>query len=104
MSSTRYKHLLSLIQCRCYDVWNNIYAGATILNEGLQSSGGSVPATVGAFNGWYQGMTVGDVQAVSICSQRQNLDYLNNLFNYWLQNKTPGAGSYCESSWACCWR
>ncbi len=31
---------------------------------------------IGAYNGWYTGMTVGDANSAAVCSQRNNLDYL----------------------------
>lgn len=59
---------------------------------------------IGAYNGWRKGMTVGDATAAKWqgnCHAQNNLDYLTQYCNGWMQNKNAHSmGSYCEcTSW-----
>jgi hypothetical protein len=50
---------------------------------------------MGMYNGWNSGLTLQDVENAAVCTQRQNLDYLYQMFNFWMQNKNAeGQGQY----------
>ncbi|KAJ3571690.1 hypothetical protein NP233_g3591 [Leucocoprinus birnbaumii] len=73
----------------CRDPDFNIHAGAKYFAATLDSLDGDVLLAVGQYNGWYPGLTVGKAEAAKkkgCCRCQQNLDYLQQLFNGWLQN------------------
>jgi hypothetical protein len=51
---------------------------------------------MGAYNGWVPGLTVAAANDYSTCAQHNNLDYLEFVFNWYLQGQTPpsNAGIY----------
>ncbi|KZV73297.1 glycoside hydrolase family 23 protein [Peniophora sp. CONT] len=72
----------------CQELDFNIKAGAKYFSDQLKANGGNVVLTVGAYNGYYKGMTKGDATKAaksSCCRCQQNLDYLQQFFNGWLQ-------------------
>lgn len=71
----------------CYDPWANIYIGARYLKSLLDADPNIVQA-VGNWNGWYKGMTFANVRSALDwnCYAQQNLDYLQQYFNGWLQD------------------
>lgn len=79
----------------CYDPATNIRIGARYLRT-LLDANPNIVAAVGNWNGWFAGMTYDDATATqrSNCYSQQNLDYLHQYFNGWLQNINPyGHGS-----------
>lgn len=76
----------------CYDAETNITIGAqyfqTVLND---QCGGNVACTMGAYNGWTPGLTVQSANNYAICAQHNNLDYLQNVFNGYLQGVDPAS-------------
>jgi hypothetical protein len=66
----------------------------------ISSNGGNVIAAVGSYNGWSKGMTYADATAEASegdCSAQNNLDYLTQFFNGWMQGKSGSSlGTYCE--------
>lgn len=44
---------------------------------------------MGWYNGWYKGLTVEKANNYPICAQHNNLDYLQNVFNGYLQGVDP---------------
>jgi hypothetical protein len=76
----------------CYDAATNIRIGAsyfqTVLND---QCNGNVACTMGAYNGWQPGLTVQSANNYAICAQHNNLDYLQNVFNGYLQGVDPSS-------------
>ncbi|KAJ4483206.1 glycoside hydrolase family 23 protein [Lentinula aciculospora] len=78
----------------CQDVDYNIYTGAKYFSDLLDSNDGDLFLSVGSYNGWYKGMTYADATAAAssdCCRCQQNLDYLHQFFNGWIQNYDPYA-------------
>ncbi|RSH84341.1 uncharacterized protein EHS24_005861 [Apiotrichum porosum] len=74
----------------CYDVDFNIDRGVYYLRDRIDANGGSVLLGMGAYNGWEKGMTRGDVYEKANtwgCFAQQNLDYMEQTLNGWLQNQ-----------------
>ncbi|KAI0283580.1 lysozyme-like domain-containing protein [Russula aff. rugulosa BPL654] len=71
----------------CKDIEFNIRTGAEFFAATLASNGGDVFSTVGEYNGWRLGMTYGDATraANTCCKCQNNLDYLHQFVNGWLQ-------------------
>lgn len=84
----------------CYDPDFNIRRGAEYFAQVLGEHDGSALAALGAYNGWWKNMTLGDVYAMKDaghCSAQPNLDYMHQMLNGWLQGKTGyELGKYCE--------
>ncbi|KZT52570.1 glycoside hydrolase family 23 protein, partial [Calocera cornea HHB12733] len=70
----------------CQDVWFNINTGANYIQTTISQAGGNVVEAVGQYNGWQTGQTISSVISNGNCGAQQNLDYLNEFFNYWLNN------------------
>ncbi|RXK39172.1 hypothetical protein M231_03529 [Tremella mesenterica] len=84
-----------------WDVNWNINAGAKVFMQYYNSNNQNFFAAMGSYNGWKWGLTVGDVAATKAqhCSWQQNLDYLAQIANGWMQNKDgTKIGQYCELS------
>jgi len=78
----------------CKDPNYNIKTGAKFFSDTLAANNGNVLLTVGNYNGWSAGMTEAQATAAadtSCCRCQNNLDYLDQYFNGWLQN-TPADG------------
>lgn len=73
----------------CYNAQTNINIGGQYFNSVLSDSGGNVAAALGGYNGWTPGMTEADANDKSTCGQRNNLDYLQNVLNGYLQGVDP---------------
>jgi len=76
----------------CKDAEFNIKTGAKYFADTLASNDGNVLITMGMYNGWFKGMTVGQATAAastSCCLCQKNLDYPHQVFNGWLQGKNP---------------
>ncbi|KAH7108433.1 lysozyme-like protein [Auriculariales sp. MPI-PUGE-AT-0066] len=73
----------------CLDVDFNVGVGAKYFADSLAELNGNVLETVGRYNGWYPGLTEEKVRSVkdSCCFCQQNMDYMMEFFNGWLQNK-----------------
>ncbi|GFZ51606.1 hypothetical protein JCM24511_09373, partial [Saitozyma sp. JCM 24511] len=82
----------------CWDVDYNIQRGAELFSNMISSNGGNVIAAVGSYNGWSKGMTYADATAEASegdCSAQNNLDYLTQFFNGWMQGKSGSSlGTY----------
>jgi len=73
----------------CRDPNFNIKTGAKYFAQTLSDAGGNVFMAVGEYNGWYKGLTKGAATAArwsDCCTCQNNLDYLHQYFNGWLQN------------------
>jgi hypothetical protein len=72
----------------CKDPDFNIRTGAHFLKGLIDGNGGNVLKSVAQYNGWFPGMTVAKATAIagSCCRCQQNLDYLQQFFNGWIQN------------------
>ncbi|KZT07194.1 glycoside hydrolase family 23 protein [Laetiporus sulphureus 93-53] len=99
--------LMQLTQDKCGDAPNgnckdprisryakayNIRTGAHYFSSTLQNNGGNLLLTLGNYNGWPAGMTYGQATAAAntdCCRCQNNLDYLQQMLNGWLQNKNP---------------
>ncbi|KAL8293122.1 hypothetical protein RQP46_000816 [Phenoliferia psychrophenolica] len=69
----------------------NIKTAAAYFASQLSSSGGEFLVALGAYNGWYSGMSFSDATAMAdsgCCECQQNLDYLYQMLNGWLLGKT----------------
>jgi soluble lytic murein transglycosylase-like protein len=76
----------------CYDAATNISIGASYFKDVIDNQcGGNVACAMGAYNGWYQGLTVAGADNYSTCAQHNNLDYLQNVFNGYLQGVDPAS-------------
>ncbi|KAL5631939.1 hypothetical protein ACGC1H_000084 [Rhizoctonia solani] len=74
----------------CKDPWYNIHTGAKYLADQINNNGGNVLKAVGTYNGWSDGMTYGKATAArytNCCRCQNNLDYLHQFFNGWMQGK-----------------
>ncbi|KAF8316290.1 hypothetical protein DL93DRAFT_2166152 [Clavulina sp. PMI_390] len=84
----------------CRDISYNVNKGAEYFVSVLNSAGGNVPMALGEYNGWYQGLTVAAAEAAANRGepcQQNNLDYIHQQLNGWLQNVDPrarGMGTY----------
>ncbi|PVG01871.1 glycoside hydrolase family 23 protein, partial [Serendipita vermifera] len=74
----------------CYDARTNIYIGANYLRGRIDANGGNIVQAMGEYNGWFVGMNEWDASNHP-CGQRNNLDYLNNVFNGYLQGVDPSS-------------
>jgi hypothetical protein len=73
----------------CKEPNYNIKTGAKYFADTLNGNGGNVIVSVGSYNGWYPGLTYDKATAArhsSCCRCQNNLDYLHQFFNGWLQN------------------
>lgn len=76
----------------CRDPDFNIHQGAKFFAQTLADNGGNILKTLGMYNGWYEGLTVAKATAAagsSCCKCQNNLDYLDQVFNGWLQGIDP---------------
>jgi len=74
----------------CKDPNYNIQTGAQFFANTLSGYGGSLLHAIGDYNGWDLGMTVGSATAAAstdCCLCQNNLDYLQQFMNGWLQNQ-----------------
>jgi hypothetical protein len=75
----------------CYDAWTNIGIGADYFQRTLDSVGGNIALAMGMYNGWREGITLDEANSRPTCGQRSNMDYLQNVFNGYLQGVDPGS-------------
>ena len=89
-----------LTRTSCWDPTYNIQRGAQLFSQMVSQNGGNCIAAIGSYNGWYSGMTYGDATAAASqgrCAAQQNLDYLFQFTNGWMQNQNAESmGQYCE--------
>ncbi|KAF8718629.1 Transglycosylase SLT domain, partial [Rhizoctonia solani] len=84
----------------CRDPWFNIHTGARYLKGQVDANGGNVLKAIGSYNGWVDGMTIDSATAArwsACCRCQNNLDYLHQFLNGWLQGKdaySNGLGVY----------
>ncbi|CUA67098.1 hypothetical protein RSOLAG22IIIB_13243 [Rhizoctonia solani] len=74
----------------CKEPWYNIHTGAKYLADQINNNGGNVLKAVGTYNGWSDGMTYAKATAArytNCCRCQNNLDYLHQFFNGWMQGK-----------------
>lgn len=88
----------------CYDVNFNIQRAAELFSGLISSNGGNVLLAIGSYNGWYSGLTYASGTAAASrgqCSAQNNLDYIHQFCNGWMQNKGGYTlGTYCEYSFS----
>jgi hypothetical protein len=73
----------------CKDPDYNIKTGAKYFSQTLSDNGGNLLLSIGEYNGWYSGLTVAKATAAahtSCCRCQNNLDYLFQYMNGWVQN------------------
>ncbi|KAG8757194.1 hypothetical protein FRC14_002286 [Serendipita sp. 396] len=73
----------------CYDAKTNISIGARYFKLMIDQHEGNVAAAMGAYNGWVTGLTIASANNYAICAQHNNLDYLQFVFNGYLQGISP---------------
>ncbi|CAE6463466.1 hypothetical protein ACGC1H_000083 [Rhizoctonia solani] len=84
----------------CLDPDFNIRTAIAYFAGELTRHNGSILHTIGAYNGWYEGMTVPAATAAAnttCCRCQQNLDYIHQMCNGWIQGVDAYAanlGSY----------
>lgn len=84
----------------CQDIDYNIKTGAEYFANILAANNGDVFTTIGQYNGWRLGMTYSDATSAantSCCKCQNNLDYLHQFCNGWLQGVNgyqAGLGKY----------
>ncbi|WOO84735.1 putative tape measure protein [Vanrija pseudolonga] len=74
----------------CYNVDFNIGKGAEYFSQVLAQNNGNALAALGNYNGWRVGMTVADAtraKSQGNCFAQNNLDYLYQTVNGWMQGK-----------------
>ncbi|KAK4055666.1 hypothetical protein OIV83_000212 [Microbotryomycetes sp. JL201] len=69
----------------CLDLHYNMKTGASYLKQTLDDNGGDLLKSLGAYNGWYVGLSYNKATSVrgSCWSCQQNLDYLQQMLNGW---------------------
>ncbi|KAJ7877090.1 glycoside hydrolase family 23 protein [Mycena olivaceomarginata] len=82
----------------CRDPDFNIRTAAAYFSNTLDGNQGDVLLSVGTYNGWYKGLTEAEATAASnssCCQCQNNLDYLFQFMNGWMQNiYASGLGKY----------
>ncbi|OCH89780.1 hypothetical protein OBBRIDRAFT_793932 [Obba rivulosa] len=76
----------------CQDPTYNIMTGAKFFADTLASNNNNVLQTIGNYNGWPWGMTYDSATAAATsncCTCQNNLDYIHQTVNGWLQNIDP---------------
>jgi len=76
----------------CRDPSFNIQQGIAFFASTLADCGGNVLETIGRYNGWAPGMTIGSATAAAhtgCCRCQNNLDYLQQTLNAWTQGIDP---------------
>lgn len=77
----------------CKNADFNIKTGAKFFSDLLASNNGNVILTVGMYNGWFADMTEAQATAArnsDCCRCQNNLDYLDQYFNGWMQGVDGG--------------
>ncbi|KAL0956375.1 hypothetical protein HGRIS_002523 [Hohenbuehelia grisea] len=67
----------------------NIRTGAKFFADTLNRNNGDLLRSLGSYNGWFVKMTANDARAAaktSCCRCQNNMDYLHQFLNGWLQN------------------
>ncbi|KAJ6594139.1 lysozyme-like domain-containing protein [Mycena capillaripes] len=84
----------------CRTPWFNIMTGAKYFSQTLSNNGGNVLLSIGEYNGWTPGLTKAKATAArysDCCLCQNNMDYLHQYMNGWLQNinaYADGLGKY----------
>jgi len=84
----------------CLDVDYNIHTAVAYFATQLTANNGSLLHAMGAYNGWFPGMTITAATAAAntpCCRCQQNLDYIHQMCNGWMQGLdvyADGMGSY----------
>jgi len=76
----------------CKDPEFNIRVGAAYFGSTLKASNNNVLLAMGTYNGWVEGLTVGQATKAAsgnCCRCQNNLDYLQQVFNGWIMNIDP---------------
>lgn len=72
----------------CYDVEQNIEIGAKYFKSQLDKFDGNVIEALGAYNGWFRGMTYNEATSKKYgCHAQRNLDYHFQMLNGWILGK-----------------
>ncbi|KAL7413362.1 glycoside hydrolase family 23 protein [Mrakia frigida] len=72
----------------CKEVNFNMRTAMKYFSDTLASNGGDAFLSMGQYNGWQRGMTFASATAAqysSCCRCQNNLDYLHQLTNGWMQ-------------------
>jgi len=72
----------------CADPLFNVQTGAKYFASQLKAFNGDVPLAIGQYNGWTKGMSYNSATAAAnsgCCDCQNNLDYLHQFFNGWIQ-------------------
>ncbi|KAG8886220.1 hypothetical protein FRB97_006223 [Tulasnella sp. 331] len=84
----------------CTDIDNNFEYACKLIIQYLSDANGNVVKMVGAYNGWYDNMTESEAKKAP-CDQQQNLDYLQQWANAWMQGTdgySVGSIQNCNSN------
>ncbi|KAI9606903.1 hypothetical protein H4Q26_006447 [Puccinia striiformis f. sp. tritici PST-130] len=76
----------------CADPDYNIEMGAKTFASGLSGANGNVLVALGGYNGWTPGLTKAkamEAKKNGCCVCQQNLDYLHQFLNAWIQGVDP---------------
>ena len=72
----------------CWDATTNVKMAAKYFKSQLDAFGGNALQAIGAYNGWQKGLTYNRATSQQYgCHAQNNLDYLNQLLNGWVQGK-----------------
>lgn len=78
----------------CRDPDFNIRTGVRYFANRVKANGGNLLRAAGEYNGWQEGLTVASATRArhsNCCRCQNNLDYLHQLFNGWMQGVSPYA-------------
>jgi len=78
------------VSSACLDATTNTNIAAAYIAKQLDSMDGNLLQMIGEYNGWELKMTVADATKAaksSCCRCQNNLDYIHQFMNGWLQNK-----------------
>lgn len=82
----------------CWDLDYNMNRGAQLFRQMIDANGGNVLAAIGSYNGYRIGLTYADATRAKNeghCFAQNNLDYLYQFCNGWMQNKNAHSmGTY----------
>lgn len=72
----------------CYNANTNIAIAARYFAGQLKAMGGNALLALGSYNGWQKGLTFNRATSQQYgCFAQNNLDYLNQMLNGWVQGK-----------------
>lgn len=75
----------------CADPEYNVRTAAQYFKRELENQGGQFLVALGAYNGWYPGLSWNAATAAATsdcCSCQNNIDYVQQMLNGWILGRT----------------